>query len=121
MTGQAALVRGRSRGFGAATARALTDDAAGGAISYVASASKADTVVPELETNGVRAAAFRADEADSTLVEGVGTAVPERFGWPDIIINNTAVAARSSIDNPDNDLAAFDRQYTFNVDGRFGA
>ncbi len=64
LTGKVALVTGGSRGIGAATAQALADDGADVAISYVASADKAEAVVRELEGKGVRAAAFRADQAD---------------------------------------------------------
>ena len=42
LTGKVALVTGGSRGIGAASARALADEGANVAISYVASADKAE-------------------------------------------------------------------------------
>jgi len=49
----------RSRGIGAASARALADEGANVAISYVASADKAEAVVNELKAEGVQARAFK--------------------------------------------------------------
>lgn len=117
LTGKVALVTGGSRGIGAATARALADDGAEVAISYAASAGKAEAVVRELEGKGVRAAAFRADQADPAQLEGLVKAVVERFGHLDILVNNAGVAVTGAVDNPENDLAAFDRQFAINVGG----
>jgi 3-oxoacyl-[acyl-carrier protein] reductase len=52
LTGKVALVTGGSRGIGAASARALADEGANVAISYVASAGKAKAVVNELKAKG---------------------------------------------------------------------
>jgi 3-oxoacyl-[acyl-carrier protein] reductase len=49
LTGKVALVTGGSRG----SARALADEGANVAISYVASADKAEAVVDELKAKGV--------------------------------------------------------------------
>ena len=121
LTGKVALVTGGSRGIGAATARALADDGADVAISYVASADKAEAVVRELEGKGVRAAAFKADQADPAQVEGLVKAVVERFGHLDILVNNAGVAVTGAVDNPENDLAKFDRQFAINVGGVIAA
>jgi 3-oxoacyl-[acyl-carrier protein] reductase len=117
LTGKVALVTGGSRGIGAATAQALADDGADIAISYAASADKAEAVVRDLESRAVRAAAFRADQADPAQVEGLVKAVVERFGHLDILVNNAGVAVTGAIDNPENDLAKFDHQLAVNVGG----
>jgi 3-oxoacyl-[acyl-carrier protein] reductase len=59
LTGKVALVTGGSRGIGAASARALADEGANVAISYVASPGKAEAVVKELQARGVQPAPSR--------------------------------------------------------------
>ena len=93
LAGKVALVTGGSRGIGAAIAKALADDGADVAISYAASADKAKQVVKELEAKGVRAAAFKADQADAAAVEALVRAVAKQFGRLDILVNNAGVFA----------------------------
>src|ERR1700722_16526548 len=69
LTGKVALVTGGSRGIGAASARARAGEGANVAISYVASADKAEAVVNELKAKGVQARAFKADQASSAEVD----------------------------------------------------
>ena len=121
LAGKVALVTGGSRGIGAATARALADDGADVAISYVASADKAEAVVRELEAKGVRAAAFRADQADPAQVEGLIKMVVERFSRLDILVNNAGVAVTGMVDNAENNLDDLDRQWAVNVGGVIAA
>jgi 3-oxoacyl-[acyl-carrier protein] reductase len=117
LTSKVALVTGGSRGIGAATARALADDGADVALSYVASAAKAEAIVLELEGKGVRAAAFRADQADPAQVEGLVKAVVERFGRLDILVNNAGVFVTGAVDDPSKDIAQFERQLAINLGG----
>src|SRR5712692_9824785 len=117
LAGKAALVTGGSRGIGAATARALAEDGADVAISYAASAEKAEAIVRELEGKGVRAAAFRADQADPVQVEGLVETVVARFGRLDILVNNAGVFVTGAVGDPSSDFAGLDRQYAINVGG----
>jgi NAD(P)-dependent dehydrogenase (short-subunit alcohol dehydrogenase family) len=71
----------------------------------VASAGKAAEVVRDLQSAGVRAAAFKADQADAGPVAGLVTAVAELFGRFDILVNNAGVSAGGAVDNPASDLA----------------
>jgi NAD(P)-dependent dehydrogenase (short-subunit alcohol dehydrogenase family) len=117
LTGKVALVTGGSRGIGAASARALADEGANVAISYVASADKAEAVVEELKARGVQARAFRADQANSSEVDQLVKDVAKHFGRLDILVNNAAVAVNGTVDDPNSDVAALDRQDAINVHG----
>src|SRR3954453_10892696 len=115
LAGKVALVTGGSRGIGAASARALADQGANVAISYVASADKAEAVVKELKAKGVEARAFKADQANSSEVDQLVKDVAQHFGRLDILVNNAGVAASGAVDDHKADTAALDRQYAINV------
>lgn len=117
LKGKVALVTGGSRGIGAASAKALAEEGADVAISYSASADKAEAVVRELQAKGVEAKAFRADQANSAEVDQLVKDVVKHFGHLDILVNNAGVVAAGAVDDPNSDTAAFDRQYAINVDG----
>ncbi len=117
LAGKVALVTGGSRGIGAASARALADEGADVAISYAASADKAEAVVKELKAKGVEARAFKADQASASQVDQLVKDVAKRFGRLDILVNNAAVAVNGAVDDPNSDTAAFDRQHAINVHG----
>ena len=117
LTGKVALVTGGSRGIGAAIARALAEDGADVAISYTASEDKAKAVVGDLLAKGVRAHAFKADQADVRQVETLVNAVIERFGRLDILVNNAAVFAAGQVHDRANNLAELERQFAINVGG----
>jgi NAD(P)-dependent dehydrogenase (short-subunit alcohol dehydrogenase family) len=116
LTGKVALVTGGSRGIGAASARALADEGADVAISYVASADKAEAVVKALKAKGVQAKAFKADQANAVEVDQLVRDVAKEFGRLDILINNAGVVVAGAVDGA-NDLEAFDRQKAINFDG----
>src|SRR6185503_13206555 len=96
-SGKVALVTGGSRGIGAATARALAEEGADVAISYSASPQKAEAVVGDLKSKGVRAVAIQADQSDPVQVEELVKTVVNRFGRLDILVNNAGVFEQSAV------------------------
>ena len=117
LTGKVALVTGGSRGIGAAIARTLANDGADVAISYSASPDKAKLVVEELLAKGVRAHAFKADQANTKEVEALVKSVVERFGHLDILVNNAGVFATGQVHDRANNLAELERLFAINVGG----
>jgi NAD(P)-dependent dehydrogenase (short-subunit alcohol dehydrogenase family) len=116
LAGKVALVTGGSRGIGAATAKALADQGADVAISYVGAAEKAEAVVDELKSKGVRAAAFKADQGDPAQAEKLIADVAAKLGRLDILVNNAGIFAVGTVDATP-DTHAFDRQQAVHVGG----
>jgi 3-oxoacyl-[acyl-carrier protein] reductase len=117
LAGKVALVTGGSRGIGAAIARALADQGADVGVSYAASADKAEAVARELRDTGVRAKAFKADQADAKQVETLVNNVAKEFGRLDILINNAGVFAGGTINDAAADRGALERLFAVNVGG----
>lgn len=118
LAGKVALVTGGSRGLGAIAALKLAEQGADVAISYVASAEKAATVVEELKQQGVRALAIQNDQGDPTAAQSLVDTVISQFGKLDILVNNAAIAVQGHrIDDPESDSAELDRQWRVNVLG----
>lgn len=114
LSGKVALVTGGSRGIGTAIAHALADRGADIAISYSASADKAQAVAAELGAKGVRAHAFQADLADQAQVNNLVKAVADHFGRLDILVNNAGVFSPGMIGDPETNVAELDRQLAIN-------
>lgn len=118
LSGKVALVTGGSRGLGTATAAALADAGADVAITYIASEEKSLAVVAKLEAKGVRALAIKSDQGDPAAAEPLIRHVVKSLGRLDILVNNAAVAWQGkSIDDPEIDNAAMDRQWAVNTFG----
>lgn len=117
LANKVALVTGGSRDIGAAIARTLADDGADVAISYVASPDKAEAVVADLLNKGVRAHAFKADQADAKAVEALVQQVVEKFGQLDILVNNAGVFTTGQVHDRANNLDELDRLFAINVGG----
>ncbi|TFF21665.1 SDR family oxidoreductase [Jiella endophytica] len=118
LKGKVVLVTGGSRGLGAATAEAFAGQGADVAISYAASAEKAEAVVAKLREKGVRALAVKSDQAELSSARPLIDAVIAEFGRLDILVNNAAIAVQGQlVDDPELDWAAYDRQWQVNVLG----
>ncbi|MGP1667175.1 MAG: SDR family NAD(P)-dependent oxidoreductase, partial [Rhodanobacter sp.] len=118
LAGKVALVTGGSRGLGAAMAQELANQGADVAISYVASADKAELVAQNLRATGVRALAIRSDQALLTAAKPLIDAVMAHFGRLDVLVNNAAIAVHGrTVDDPELDTEALNRQWQINVLG----
>jgi len=74
-------------------------------------------VVKELRKKGVRAEAFRADQANTKEVEGLVETIVKRFGRLDILVNNAGVFASGPVHDRANNLAELERLFAVNVGG----
>lgn len=97
LQGKRALVTGASRGIGAAIAIALADNGADVAITYGASAGRAQEVVKAIEARGRKAIAIAADSADPAAIKRAVDAAADALGGLDIVINNAAIAQYAPI------------------------
>lgn len=86
------LITGASRGIGAACARAFARAGYRVAVHYHSSGEAAEALTQELRGMGADTFAVRADVSDSAQVSGMLAAVAERFGDPDVLVNNAGVA-----------------------------
>jgi 3-oxoacyl-[acyl-carrier protein] reductase len=86
-----ALVTGGSRGIGRAIALGLAEAGATVAVNYRQSETMAHEVVREIERNGGRARAWRADVGDGAQVEAMTEEITALFGRLDILVNNAGV------------------------------
>lgn len=118
LQGKAVLITGGSRGLGAALAEAFADQGADVAISYAASADKAQAVVEQLKARGVRAIAIHSDQADPATARPLIDAVIAEFGKLDVLVNNAGIAIQGQkVDDPALDTARYDKQWQVNVMG----
>ena len=117
LSGKVALITGGSRGIGAAIARRLAEDGADVVFSYAGSSERAEQVAREVEGNGVRSFAVKADQADVEQVGHLVRSAHGRFGRLDILVNNAGLSLSGVVGDPAADLLAFDRQFAINVKG----
>lgn len=118
LKGKVALVTGGSRGLGARIAETFANEGADVAITYVASADKAEAVADTLRAKGVRALAIRSDQADMAAARPLIDHVVAHFGRLDILVNNAAIAVQGkTVDDRDLDVPNLDRQWQINVMG----
>jgi 3-oxoacyl-[acyl-carrier protein] reductase len=121
LSGKVALVTGGSRGIDAATAKALVDEGANVAISYIASPQSAEAGVAELKADGVKARSFKADQASKGEIDQLVKQVAKDFGRLDILVNNAGVSIGGRVDDPNSDTVALARQDAINLHGVIAA
>lgn len=114
-----ALVTGGGRGIGAAIARKLAADGAQVALTYSASAQKADAVVRSIVEAGGVASAIRADNRDDASVTAAVEEAASRMGGLDILVCNAGVFEVGPLQ--DLGLDSYDRTMTVNVRAVYAA
>jgi 3-oxoacyl-[acyl-carrier protein] reductase len=116
-----ALVTGGAGGIGGAVVRGLAKTGLRGiVISYRNSRKEAETLVREIEGQGVRAAAIRADIQSDEQVRGMINTIKHDFGRLDILVNNAGVTHWVKLANLDGLTdAIWDEILDVNVKGSF--
>lgn len=98
LNNKVALITGGSRGIGAAIARKLADEGVAVAITYSASADRAEQVVAGITAAGGRAVAIKADSADAAALKAAADQTVKAFGTLDILVNNAGVFITGEIE-----------------------
>lgn len=91
LTGKNALVTGASRGIGRAIALEFAKQGANVAVNYAGSEEKAQAVVDELTTLGVKAFKIQVDVTEDASVKKMMKEVINQFGRIDILVNNAGI------------------------------
>jgi 3-oxoacyl-[acyl-carrier protein] reductase len=91
LSGKVAIVTGASKGIGAAIAKHLAAEGAAVIVNYASSKEGADRVVAEIESDGGKALAARADMAKKSEIEHLFAETKKAFGRLDILVNNAGI------------------------------
>ncbi|MBF2026516.1 MAG: 3-oxoacyl-[acyl-carrier-protein] reductase [Oscillatoriales cyanobacterium C42_A2020_001] len=91
LKGKVALVTGASRGIGRATALALAAEGANVVVNYASSQAAADQVVADIAAMGSQAIALPGDVSNADQVENLVSAVMEKWGHIDVLVNNAGI------------------------------
>jgi 3-oxoacyl-[acyl-carrier protein] reductase len=91
LANKTALITGATRGIGLAMAKKFAEQGANIAFTYMNSEEKANTLVTELDSYGIKSKAYKSDassfEASALLIEDV----VKEFGTIDVLINNAGI------------------------------
>ncbi|CAM4040808.1 3-oxoacyl-[acyl-carrier protein] reductase [Pedobacter westerhofensis] len=110
-----AVVTGASKGIGAGIAKGLGKAGATVIVNYASSESDAEQVVSEIQLQGGKAFAIKADMSKSAEVKLMFDKIKSDFGTVDILVNNAGGAVFEMIDDLTED--AFHKQFNLNVLG----
>ena len=85
------LVTGASRGIGKEIALKLSQEKSNIAFFYASNEERAKEVVEEIEANGVKALALKADVSNEAEVMNAVKSIEKEFGGIDILVNNAGI------------------------------
>jgi 3-oxoacyl-[acyl-carrier protein] reductase len=91
LAGKVAIVTGASKGIGAGIAKQLAAGGAAVVVNYALSKEGADRVVAEIEGDGGRALAVRANMAKKAEIESLFAETKKAFARLDILVNNAGI------------------------------
>lgn len=94
LKGKVALVTGAQQGIGAAIARALAEEGADVALTWLDDQAGAEAVAREARKAGRRAHLLKADVARLADIEAMIAGTVQALGAPDILVNNAGVYPR---------------------------
>ena len=114
LEGKLALITGGGRGIGRAIALELARRGADVLINYVRHPDDAQQAAHAARDLGVRAETLRGNVADEAHVQRMIDEIRERFGYLDILVNNSA----SGVNRPATELTAHHWDWTLNVNAR---
>jgi enoyl-[acyl-carrier protein] reductase III len=114
LSGKLALVTGGGRGIGRAIGLELARRGADLLSNYVRHPDAAQQTASEARELGVRAEAVRGNVADEKKVDDLFEHVREKYGYLDLLINNSA----SGVNRPATELTTHHWDWTLNVNAR---
>jgi 3-oxoacyl-[acyl-carrier protein] reductase len=114
-----ALVTGASRGIGRGIALQLAQDGYAVAVNYHSSVAAAEEVVREIEQNGGRAFAARADVGIAADRESLVAETLRRFGRLDVLVNNAGITSVGRKDLLEATEESWDTVFATNLKGPF--
>lgn len=112
-----AIVTGASRGIGAAIASQLAADGFAVAINYASKAAEADTLVAQLQSQGHRAVAIKADVASAADVRALFDQAEQALGKVDVLVNNAGIFKPAPLADTSDEL--FEQTFAINTRGTF--
>lgn len=114
---QVAIVTGASRGIGAAITRRLAADGFAVAVNYASSSQEADAIVAQLQAQGAKAIAVKADVSKADDVRRMYEITERELGKVDVLVNNAGVLKTVALAETSD--ALYDQTFDINVRGTF--
>lgn len=116
--GRTIIVTGGSRNIGLAICRRFAENGARVAVNGVVP-GEAEQVAAALREEGLDASGFDADVSEPQQVEAMFSAIVDRFGGVDVLVNNAALTMQGRVPFDRLTLQDWDRIFAVNARGTF--